>query len=374
MAITAKILIVGGYGAFGRRAAERLGREADLEIIIAGRSLDKAAAAVAGLQSVARAKLSAAVFDAVAPDAAALAALAPAVVINASGPFQRQNYALATAAAEIGAHYIDLADASGYVLGFHGDADLDRRARDRGVLLVTGASTVPAISGAVLDHFAPTFGRLDTMRAGISPGNSFDPGPATTASILGAIGKPFAMRRDGRSSPVHGWQGLSRHHFPGFGKRWMGYCDVPDLTLFPQRVPSLRTVDFRAGVEVSLFHLGIWALSWPSRWGLLPRPEVLVRLLLAAKTLFSFLGTDEGGMFAALDGIDHAGAPRSVLWHLIAKQGHGPYIPTTPAVILGRRLARGAAFEPGARACLGLVSLPEIEAELADLAIRTQTR
>jgi saccharopine dehydrogenase-like NADP-dependent oxidoreductase len=369
MAGKPRVLIVGGYGAFGARAAERLARDPDLEITVAGRSRDKALAAVADLKPRAAATLGVAVVDATAPDPAALANLAPAVVINASGPFQSQDFSLARAAIEVGAHYIDLADATDYVRAFASDQDLDARARAKGVLVVSGASTVPAISGAVLDRYAPDFAVLDTMRHGVSPGNSFDPGPATTASILSAIGKPFAMKRDGAWITVHGWQSLSRHRFPEFGKRWMGCCNVPDLHLFAARYPQLRTIDFRAGVEVSLFHFGIWALSWPSRWGLLRRPELLTKPLLRAKRMFSFLGSDIGGMFVVLEGRDASGQPKTVAWHIIAKQGHGPYIPTTPAIILTRKLIGGTTLERGAQACIGLVTHAEIEAELADLDI-----
>jgi saccharopine dehydrogenase-like NADP-dependent oxidoreductase len=366
-----RILIVGGYGAFGTRAAERLAREPDLDVIVAGRSLVRAQETAAMLAQTAKTTVTAMAFDAVAPDMAALAGLAPAVIINASGPFQTQQFALAHAAIRVGAHYIDLADAADFVLDFARDKGLDVLARERGVLVTSGASTVPAISGAVLDHFAKRFATLQTMRHGVTPGNSFDPGPATTASILSAIGKPFQMLREGNQVTVHGWQGLSRHRFPQFGNRWMGYCNVPDLKLFPQRYPDLRTVDFRAGVEVPLFHLGIWVLSWPSRWGILPRPEILVKPLLVAKRLFSFLGTDEGGMFVVLDGVDGTGARKQIGWHLVASKGHGPYIPTTPAVILARKLARGEIAVSGACACVGLVTLAEIEWELADLAITT---
>ena len=256
-----RILIVGGYGAFGARAAERLAREAEFDIIIAGRSLARAQTAAVELQLKGPATITAAFVDAISPNSAALQSLAPSIVVNASGPFQTQDFALARAAIEIGAHYIDLADASDFVARFTRDASLDATARAKGVLVVSGASTVPAISGAVIDHYAPEFARLDALHHGISPGNSFDPGPATTASILGAIGKPFLLKHEGQWRTVHGWQGLSRHRFPAFGERWMGYCNVPDLTLFAERYPSLRTIEFKAGVEVSLFHLGIWSLS-----------------------------------------------------------------------------------------------------------------
>ena len=73
------------------------------------------------------------------------------------------------------------------------------------MLVVSGASTVPGLSGAVVDAYAPEFPSLQTVSTIISPGNSFDPGIATTRSILGssggridtsAEGKPVAAGRD----------------------------------------------------------------------------------------------------------------------------------------------------------------------------------
>jgi uncharacterized protein YbjT (DUF2867 family) len=37
-----RVLVLGGYGVFGRRAVERLAREAGLEVIVAGRSASAA--------------------------------------------------------------------------------------------------------------------------------------------------------------------------------------------------------------------------------------------------------------------------------------------------------------------------------------------
>lgn len=373
MAGKPRILIVGGYGAFGQRAAERLAREADIEIIVAGRTPERARRAVAVLSPAAAAELSIAMVDATTPDRATLRSLAPSIIINASGPFQAQDFSLARAAIAIGAHYIDLADAADFVIGFAGDRELDAAAHARGVLVTSGASTVPAISGAVLDHFARAFAPLSQVHYGISPGNSFDPGPATTASIMGALGKAFETRRAGRWVTVHGWQGLSRHRFPTLGRRWMGYCNVPDLKLFAERYPSLQTIEFKAGVEVSAFHLGLWTLSWPSRWGLLRKPERLAAPLLAAKRGLKFLGSDAGGMFMQLGGTGTDGRRKEVLWQLEALSGCGPYIPATPAVVLAKKLVRGEVAARGACACLGLLTLAEIERELAGLDIRTTT-
>ena len=50
----------------------------------------------------------------------------PAVLINATGPYQRQDYRLARACIAAGVHYLDLADARDFVPGI---AALDAEAR-----------------------------------------------------------------------------------------------------------------------------------------------------------------------------------------------------------------------------------------------------
>ena len=299
-------------------------------------------------------------------DAEALRQTGAKVVVNASGPFQSQDYRLAEAAISAGMHYVDLADARAFVTGV---GVLDAAAKAAGVLVVSGASTVPAVSSAVVDHYAGRFARLRSITYGISPGNSFDPGEATTASILGAVGLPFSTQIAGRCQTVHGWQGIGRHRFPGIGRRWMGYCDIPDLGLFPSRYSGIETVRFKAGVEVGAFHLGLWLVSWLVRLGLLRRPGWLAAPLLAMKRRLGFLGTDRGGMFVTLEGNDATGEEKRIDWHLEAMNGHGPYIPTIAAVLLARRLARGEEVLTGAMPCVGLVTLDQIQAEVADLDI-----
>jgi hypothetical protein len=262
---------------------------------------------------------------------------------------------------------VDLADARAFVTGI---TALDDAAKAAGVLVVSGASSVPGLSSAVVAAFAGDFGRLTRVDIGVSPGNSFDPGEATAASVLGGVGKPIKMRIDGSWRTVHGWQGLHRHAFPTAGRRWMSMVEVPDLDLFPAHYPTLETVRFRAGVEVGLFHLGLWGLSWLARAGALRRPERLARSLLAAKRRLGFLGSDRGGMFVALEGTDRKGRRKRLDWHLIAGSGHGPYVPAIPAVLLATRLASGNKAPTGAMACFGLFTLEEFCGAVADLDIQ----
>ena len=268
-----------------------------------------------------------------------------------------------------GVHYIDLADARSFVAGIGG---LDEEAKRADVLVVSGASTVPALSAAVIDAYAPQFARLDSASIVIAPGNSFDPGLATTQSILSTLGRPFAAPLDGRTTAVHGWQELQRRPIPGLGRRWLGACDTPDLQLFPQRYPSLRTVRVFAALEVGAFHLGLWGLAGLVRAGILKRPERLAAPLLALKRTMRFLGTDVGGMVIALEGEGHGGERKRVDWSLIARRGHGPLIPAMPSVILAKRLLSGALTTRGAMPCLGLCTLEEFLVEVADLDIEAQ--
>jgi Saccharopine dehydrogenase NADP binding domain len=361
-----RILIVGGYGAFGAHAARRLAREPGHEIVITGRCAAKAARFAASLAGEAKASLEPAALDAETATGADIRTLGARVLINASGPFQAQSYALARAAIAAGCHYVDLADARTFVTGI---TALDAGARAAGVCVISGASSVPGLSSAVVQHYADAFAQLDSVEIGISPGNSFDPGVATTASILSQAGKPHTELHHGRRRTVYGWQGLHRHDFPGLGARWMGSVDVPDLELLPEHVPALKTARFTAGLEVAPFHLGLWSLTWLVRAGGVRDLAPLAAVLLAAKRRLRFLGSDRGGMFVRLAGRDASGAKRTVTWHLIARSGHGPYVPAIASVLLARSLCAGAGPEPGARPCFGLFALPAFEAEVADLDI-----
>lgn len=363
-----RILVIGGYGAFGASVSERLSREPNLEVIIAGRSEDAARAYAGELSRTARAPVSPAVLDAATVRAEDIGALGARVLINASGPFQAQSYALARACIEARCHYVDLADARAFVTGI---TELNGEACAAGVSVISGASSVPGLSSAVVTTYASEFHTLAAVDIGISPGNRFDPGVATVASILGAVGKPHAVLTRGRWRTVYGWQGLHRHRFPGIGTRFMSNVEVPDLDLLPQRFPSLRSVRFSAGVEVSAFHLGLWAVAGLRRAGLVRNPARLARPLLGAKRKLRFLGSDTGGMFVKLSGRDAKGEPWSIEWTLIARSDDGPYVPAIASVILAKRLVAGTGPGPGpgAQPCFGLFALADFEAEVSDLDI-----
>jgi hypothetical protein len=274
---------------------------------------------------------------------------------------------VARAAIEAGVHYIDLADARAFVSGI---SALNDTAESAGVLVVGGASTVPALSAAVTDAHGARFGTLASVTTVIAPANSFDPGLATTRSILGTVGRPIALPKGNATATGYGWQGLRRLVMPELGRRWAGLVDVPDLDLFPRRYGSLRSVEVYAALEISAFHLALWGLSWLVRAGLVRDPLPLARPLLAAKRASHWLGSETGGMTVTLEGSDERGRPTRVVWYLVAGKSHGPYIPAIPAVILAKRLLAGTLTARGAMPCLGLFTLADFLEEVADLDIR----
>lgn len=366
-----RVLVAGGYGVFGYRAAERLAAIPGVDVIVAGRTERLAASASESLSRRSAVPVGFASIDATRPEPNRLAQLGITLVINASGPFQDQSdYALARAAISARAHYIDLADARAFVTGI---SALDEQAKAGNVLVTSGASSVPALSSAVVDALmAERGGQLTSIEHAISPGDSYDPGPATIGSILQGAGRPVPILQDGIGRTVPGWQGLTRLTFPGLGTRLAADCDVPDLALFPTRYPDLSTLRFRAGLEVPLFQIGLWGIAALVRSGVVARPERWAGTLVALKRMLRGFGTDRGGMIVDIVTRRPNTAATRARWSLVARSGHGTYVPTLAAVALARKLARGTIEVRGATPCVGLVTLKEIEAEMTGLDLTTR--
>lgn len=357
------VLVLGGYGNFGGRISRTLARSPGLRVIIAGRQAHKAERLAAELKAQGAPDVHGARFDVAAPDLAArLRRTGADVVVHACGPFQRRDYEVARACVDAGAHYVDLADDRRFVTGI---VALHDAAAARGVLVVSGASSVPGLSGAVVDACLPRFRALEEIRHGIAPGNRAPRGEATVASILSYAGRPFPRFERGRWVEVYGWQELHRHAFPApVGRRWLASCDIPDLALFPQRYPDVHTVTFHAGLELGLLHLGLWAMSGLARARLIDNWARWAPGITRIARWFEGLGSDDGAMFVAMKGIGPDGKRLALRWTLIAEGGHGPEIPGIAAIVLVRKLAAGTLREPGARPCLGLFTLDEFMSEM----------
>ena len=347
-----RVLIIGGYGNFGSYIARALAAEPGIRLLVAGRSLDKANRFVSQLRAAAEPEPVA--LDISADITATLAATRPDILIHTTGPFQTQGYAVAQACLRQRCHYIDLADARGFVAGI---GRFDQEARQKGLLIVSGASSVPCLTAALIDDYRPRFASLQNIDYGITAAQQTNRGLATLSAILSYVGKPFTTLIDGRRARVYGWQGLHAVNYPRLGRRLFGCCDVPDLELFPERYAGLRTLRFAAGTEIRLLHLGLWLISWLVRARALSSLEAWAPKLLRLAFLFDAFGSGRSGFHMFLSGVGHDGMAKSERFFMIAGSGHGPYIPCMPAILLAKALASGEVSASGARACLDLIDL-----------------
>ena len=358
------VLVLGGYGFFGARICQALHTNPAIHLLIGGRDLQQAQrlAARLGLDST-----QAIAIDATASDLSGqLVQHQVATVIHTAGPFQGQDYHVARAAIAAGANYLDLADGRAFVAGI--DA-LDGMARARGVFVTSGASSLPALSSAVVDRYLPRFRQLDTIRHGIASG-ARAPGLATMRGVFSYCGKPFDRLEDGRVIAARGWLDLQRHRFAApVGPRLLGSCDVPDLALFPLRYPGVKTVTFHAGFASAPGHLFIWAGAQLVRLGLLKSLLPLVKSLHALSGWIEPLVSDKGAMFVAMTGTGLDGQPLALTWQLVAAHNHGPHIPCGAAIALGHKLASGAPLPHGAMPCMGLLTVEDYLAALAGFAV-----
>ncbi len=358
--------MLGGTGNFGARICLALSADPrDAEVIATGRAADQGSPQRGiGRASYARLDMHALDFS------ESLRRLRPNIVIHCAGPFQGQDYRVARAAIEAGAHYIDLSDGRDFVASFA--AHLDGLAQSANLLAVSGASTLPALSSAVIDHLLPGFRQLETIHLAIAPGQRAPRGVATMAGVLSYAGQPFKWLQDSQWVDVWGWQALREIHFPGLGPRWAAACDVPDLALLPKRHPAVKSVAFRAALELRIQHLALWLFAALRRSGVRVPIEYWAGPLNRMAAMMDGFGSDRGGMLVELGGIGFDGQRKRIDWHLIAGNNHGPEIPCIAAILLARKLARKEIDERGARPCMGLLTLAEFEPEFRRWGITTK--
>jgi hypothetical protein len=356
-----KVLILGGYGNFGKLIARLLTRRG-IAVIIAGRDTAKAAELAASLPS---GLAEPATFDVTCELPRQLERLRPGIVINTCGPFQSADYDAARACIAAAVHYIDLADGRDFVTGI---TQLDADAKSRNVAVISGASTVPALSSAVIEHLRRRFRNIKSLVYGISPGQRTERGLATTQAILSYVGR--RLKPCAGYATRYGWQGLHVQVYPDIGKRWMSNCEIPDLDLLPAKY-GIEKIRFSAGMELSFIHLGLWLLSWGVRFKLPIDLPAHARALLTASRWFDRFGSVDGGMHVIVEGEDRSGRRMSAKWFIIARSGDGPYIPAVAPVVLVKKIIAGKPPAPGAAPCVDLIALQEYLDELNGFDIKT---
>ena len=371
-----RVLVVGGYGTFGGRLARLLADEWRLVLLLAGRSEAKARRMAEWTRS--DAVLVPFRFDRDGDLAAQLAQARADLVVDASGPFQAYGenpYRVAEACIDAGVSYIDLADSSDFVAGI---GALDARAKAAGVFVLSGVSTCPALTAAVVRRLTPGWREVRSIKAGIAPTPWAGLGLSVVKAIAGYAGKAAPVLVFGRPTPGTAlvWTRQRTVAPPGavpLRVRHFSLVDTPDLRVLPPLYPHLQHIWFGAGPTPEILHRLLNGLARLVELGLLPSLSPLAPLFHWAINRLRW-GEHRGGMFVAVSGRDGEGRAIRRSWHLVAEGDDGPFIPSMAAEAIIRRLIDGRRPQAGARPATSDLELADFETAFARRAIVSGVR
>jgi hypothetical protein len=371
-----KVLIVGGYGTFGGRLAVLLSAEPELTLLIAGRSIGKAREWCARHQS--KATFEPTAFDRSAPIAPQLDTLAPDWVVDASGPFQLYSddpYGLVRACIARRIHYCDLADGAAFVEGV---GILDDEAKRAGAAILSGVSSFPVLTAAVVRALASDLERIDTVEGGIAPSPFAGVGENVIRAIASYAGQEIPMVRGGGISKGRPLTETRRYTIAPPGRiplrsTLFSLVDVPDLLMIPKIWPEVKTVWVGAGPVPAILHRLLIACAWAVRLSLVPRLDRLAPLMTWASSRLRW-GEHRGGMYVELTGRDRMGLNVRRSWHLLAEGEDGPLIPSMAAAIIIKRALAGRPPTSGARPAMAEIELEEYDAMFRGRTIYWGTR
>jgi hypothetical protein len=349
MTVRVRVVVLGAGGELGARVCR-------LVAVVEG-------AEIVGVSRSTRAPAGVAMQRGDVTDARGIAQLLRAgdLVVNCVGPFHYDPAPLVSACVAAGAHYCDLAD----------DVAFAERAREAarrgaawaaGVLVCTGASTVPGLAGVLARAFAssPRGSEIARVSAYLSVGS----GNPVSAGLLASLLAPL-----GRALPDGARCFAALRAFRAGDGRTLRFGAYP--AAFSEGVVSIGA----RAVPVSL-HFGfdraaltaLLALIAPVL-GRLPKRAVarLARGMLPLARVARVFGTLRG--LLALVAEDAAG--REVARIELAAGAHGLDIPAAPPAWIAARLVRGEGLPAGAVELADVVALSDTIGWLRENAART---
>lgn len=369
-----KVLILGGYGVFGGRLASLLSDLPDLELLICGRSMARAADFCTRARG--RARMTPIALER-RDVSTTLDSWAPDVLVDASGPFQDYGdarYAVVLACINSGVHYLDFADAADFVFGI---TQFDAEAKAANVFVLSGVSSFPVLTAAVLREMARDGMQIVSVRGGIAPSPFAGVGLNVIRAVAGYAGGPVRLWRDGAPAVAYGLTETLRYTVAVPGKvplrnLLFSLVDVPDLQVIPPEHTTMRDIWMGAAPVPEILHRMLtWLARMRASAGLAPLTP-LAPLFHRAVNLMQF-GEHRGGMFVHATG-QRGGLPAERSWHLLAEGNDGPLIPSMGIEALLRRYRAGIAPAAGARAATRELELGDYDAMFAGRNIFTGFR
>ncbi len=364
------VLIVGGTGVFGSRLARLLARRQAFRVSLGGRDEGKAVALQRELRLIdEQGEFAFVHIERDRISAERLKEVACQVVVDCSGPFQLSGTQLIEAAIGARCHYVDIADSRAFVTGI---GRFDSAARAVAVAIISGASSTPALTHAVLDHVTAAWLSIDSLDVAIVPGNRTPKGRAVIEAILSWVGQRVRVFREAGWEQGRGWDSPRWVTIDGIPRRRAMLADVPDLDLIPARFAPRIRAGFDAGMELPVLNWLIGLTGLAVRWKLVKSARTFAGLGTLVANWLDRFGTADGGLLVEAAGQDARGEARVVRWSLKATKGDGPYVPVIPTAAIIDALTIGGTLRGGARPAAGLLKLEHLKPWFAGLAIETK--
>ncbi len=185
------------------------------------------------------------------------------------------------------------------------------------VPVISGASSVPALSGAVIRRLAENMDRVEAVEMAISASNRSSAGASVAAAALSYAGRPIRLWRGKRWATAYGWHELRSEDFlladgSGLRNRLVAIADVPDHDIVPAALAGRPAIGAELGFQMKALWLASWLVRW--RWlhslsGAGPLVRPLYRLTLG-------LGSDRSAMNVVVKGSSD-GRPVERRWTLV---------------------------------------------------------
>jgi hypothetical protein len=357
-----RVMVIGGYGNFGSIVCRHLAVMPGVALVISGRDPRKLQRKVDELKTRSGIVCEGWCGDAMGTEfKSVLSDMNIQLVIHTGGPFQGQSYAVADSCIDAGVNYCDLADCRTFVSGI---GVLDARAKQAGVAILSGCSSVPTLSAAIIDQQRFRFTRIDSIEHGISSSAKM-PGLSTVEGVLAYAGKPIKQLKHGQVHEVLGWQDLTLRKMQHLGTRMLANVDVPDIDIFASRYGA-QTLSFKAGAGLKLGGVANYLLAQAMRKGMVRDHAPWAARLHRWGLWFERFGDGKSAMYIDVQGLGVEGKPLSMTAQLTALNDKGPEIPSCAAVALATKIAQGYSPAPGARACVGEINVDEYMAAIND--------
>ncbi|MER8436725.1 hypothetical protein NKH36_18725 [Mesorhizobium sp. M1312] len=140
-------------------------------------------------------------------------------------------------------------------------------AQKAGLFVLTGVSSFPVLTAAVVRRLSLGMTRVDSIRGGIAPSPFAGVGENVIRAISSYAGQLVKLIRNGRSAPGHPFTEQTRYTIAPPGRlplrsTLFSLVDVPDLRALADLWPQAQTIWMGAAPVPEVIHRALIGLAW----------------------------------------------------------------------------------------------------------------